>query len=85
MTTSPFVLGLQAAARRARLAIHVGVHEPGVLSSPGKVRNTALWIDEFGEVAQRYQKVHLFDVDIKAGGGGKGGGVGGGVVLTESA
>ncbi|KAK0750873.1 carbon-nitrogen hydrolase [Schizothecium vesticola] len=78
VTTSPFVLGLQAAARRARLAIHVGVHEPG--ASPSKVRNTALWINDRGEIEQRYQKVHLFDVDIPAGSGS----AAGGVVLTES-
>ncbi|KAK1831309.1 carbon-nitrogen hydrolase [Podospora conica] len=77
VTTSPFVLGLQDAARRARLAIHVGVHEPG--ASPHKVRNTALWINERGEVEQRYQKVHLFDVDIPAGSG-----AGAGVMLRES-
>ncbi|KAK4133915.1 carbon-nitrogen hydrolase [Trichocladium antarcticum] len=62
---SEFVLGLQQEARREKLPIHVGVHEPGV--DAGKVKNTVLWIDECGEVAQRYQKIHLFDVDIKDG------------------
>ena len=61
-STSPFVRTLQDDARRAGLAIHVGVHEPG--ESPDKVRNTALWINERGEIERRYQKVHLFDVDI---------------------
>jgi len=61
---SEFVVGLCAEARRARLPIHVGVHEPGHFS-PSKVRNTVLWIDERGDIAHRYQKIHLFDVDIQ--------------------
>ncbi|KAK0615249.1 carbon-nitrogen hydrolase [Bombardia bombarda] len=62
---SEFVLGLQEEARREKLPIHVGVHEPGLDVS--KVKNTVLWIDEKGEIAHRYQKIHLFDVDIKDG------------------
>jgi predicted amidohydrolase len=62
---SEFVLGLRDEARREKLPIHVGVHEPGL--DPHRVKNTVLWIDERGEIAQRYQKVHLFDVDIKGG------------------
>ncbi|KAL2129962.1 hypothetical protein VTI74DRAFT_7067 [Chaetomium olivicolor] len=62
---SEFVLGLREEARREKLPIHVGVHEPGVDSE--KVKNTVLWIDERGEILQRYQKIHLFDVDIKDG------------------
>jgi predicted amidohydrolase len=31
------------------------------------VKNTVLWIDEQGSITQRYQKLHLFDVDIKGG------------------
>lgn len=62
---SVFVQGLCEEARRSSLPIHVGVHEPG--DHPGKVKNTVLWIDERGAVTQRYQKVHLFDVDIKDG------------------
>jgi predicted amidohydrolase len=62
---SEFVLGLREEARREKLPIHVGVHEPGV--DAAKVKNTVLWIDERGEIAHRYQKIHLFDVDIKDG------------------
>ncbi|KAL2265014.1 hypothetical protein VTJ83DRAFT_7524 [Remersonia thermophila] len=69
---SEFVKGLLAEARREALPIHVGVHEPG--DSPGKIKNTLLWINEDGQVTQRYQKIHLFDVDIQ-----------GGPVLKESA
>ena len=62
---SEFVLGLREDARREKLPIQVGVHEPG--SDAHKVKNTVLWIDESGEITQRYQKIHLFDVDIKDG------------------
>ncbi|KAL3464750.1 carbon-nitrogen hydrolase [Aspergillus heterothallicus] len=68
---SEFVLGLQSQAREAKLHINVGIHEP---ASNGKVKNTLIWIDDNGDITQRYQKVHLFDVDIK-----------GGPVLKESA
>lgn len=72
VSDSPFVLGLQAEAKAHSIAINVGVHEPTVDGK--KVKNTSLWIDEFGIIKQRYQKVHLFDVEID-----------GGPVLRESA
>lgn len=31
------------------------------------MRNTLLWINDKGEVAHRYAKVHLFDIDIPGG------------------
>ncbi|KAL2192799.1 carbon-nitrogen hydrolase [Corynascus similis CBS 632.67] len=62
---SEFVLGLREEARRLKLPIHVGVHEPG--HDPSKVKNTVIWINESGEIAHRYQKLHMFDVDIKDG------------------
>ncbi|ODM22693.1 hypothetical protein SI65_00282 [Aspergillus cristatus] len=68
---SEFVLGLQKEAEQANLHINVGIHEP---AQGGKVKNTLVWINEKGDITQRYQKVHLFDVDIK-----------GGPVLKESA
>ncbi|KAK4222647.1 carbon-nitrogen hydrolase [Podospora fimiseda] len=63
--SSEFVTGLREEARREKLPIHVGVHEPGLDSN--KVKNTVLWINDQGEIAHRYQKIHLFDVDIKNG------------------
>ncbi|KAK3998064.1 carbon-nitrogen hydrolase [Cladorrhinum sp. PSN332] len=65
VASSEFVLGLREEARREKLPIHVGVHEPGIDSN--KVKNTVLWINDQGEIAHRYQKLHLFDVDIKNG------------------
>ena len=61
---SEFVRGLQKEAKAARMAINVGVHEP---AANNKLKNTLLWISEQGEIIQRYQKLHLFDVDIKGG------------------
>ncbi|KAL1857274.1 Carbon-nitrogen hydrolase [Paecilomyces lecythidis] len=62
---SEFVLGLQREARQSKLPINVGIHEPA--QGGKKVKNTLIWIDEDGEIAQRYQKIHLFDVEIKNG------------------
>jgi predicted amidohydrolase len=62
---NPFVLGLQKAAKEHAMAINVGVHEPATGGT--RVKNTLLWIDAAGEITQRYQKVHMFDVDIENG------------------
>lgn len=43
----------------------MGIHEPA--QNGQKVKNTLVWIDEEGKVTQRYQKIHLFDVDIEGG------------------
>ncbi|OWB85834.1 hypothetical protein B5S33_g4507 [[Candida] boidinii] len=47
------------------LCISVGVHEPSLNSD--RVKNTLLWLNEDGEIEQRYQKLHLFDVEISNG------------------
>ena len=62
---STFVNGLKAAAHAHGLAICVGIHEP---SDDGtKVKNCLLWINESGEIVHKYQKIHLFDVDLEDG------------------
>ncbi|XP_014552219.1 hypothetical protein COCVIDRAFT_30388 [Bipolaris victoriae FI3] len=66
VTTSEFVIGLQDCAKQYNLAISVGIHEP-VSSDAQKVKNTLIWITPQGEIAQRYQKLHLFDMDVKDG------------------
>jgi predicted amidohydrolase len=62
--SSEFVLGLQKSAQEHNLPIHVGIHEP---ASSKKVKNTLIWISSTGEITHRYQKLHLFDVDISNG------------------
>ncbi|RPB00794.1 carbon-nitrogen hydrolase [Choiromyces venosus 120613-1] len=65
--TSPFVLGLREEAKKCALAVNVGIHEPTSDGLKERVRNTSIWIDGSGEITQRYQKVHIFDVDIEGG------------------
>ena len=62
---SAFVLGLRSDARSHSLPISVGVHEPSDDPKSKRIRNTLLWIDEKGEIAHRYQKVHLFDLELE--------------------
>lgn len=45
--------------------ISLGVHEPDTNS--GKTKNKLLWIDNKGDIVHEYQKIHLFDVNIKNG------------------
>ncbi|PVI03832.1 nitrilase [Periconia macrospinosa] len=66
LSTSPFVLGLQAAAKQHNISINVGVHEPS--PSPSKLYNTLLWITPTGSITHTYRKLHLFDVDLSTGG-----------------
>ena len=66
VTSSEFVLGIQSAARQYSLPVSVGVHEPTTPPST-RVKNTLLWIDKDGSITHRYQKLHLFDVEIKDG------------------
>lgn len=43
--------------------VSVGVHEPA--EGGTRVKNTLLWVEPDGTIRHRYQKVHLFDVDIR--------------------
>nr|OQO22710.1 hypothetical protein B0A51_10820 [Rachicladosporium sp. CCFEE 5018] len=65
--SSPFLLGLQASARKHSLPISVGVHEPSDDPASKRIKNTLLWISAKGEITQRYQKLHLFDLEIPGG------------------
>jgi predicted amidohydrolase len=53
------------AARRRRIWLHVG--SLAVLVDDGKVANRGFVIDREGEIRARYDKIHLFDVDLPTG------------------
>jgi predicted amidohydrolase len=63
---SPYVQGLQKEAKANKIAITAGIHEPGDGDS-GKIKNTSIWIDEDGKIVERYQKLHLFDMNLRNG------------------
>jgi len=53
------------AAREQRIWLHIG--SLAVLSENGKVANRGFVIDREGEIRARYDKLHLFDVDLPTG------------------
>jgi predicted amidohydrolase len=53
------------AAKRNRIWLHVG--SLAVLVEGGKVANRGFVIDREGQVRARYDKIHLFDVDLPTG------------------
>jgi predicted amidohydrolase len=55
----------QEAARRNHIWLSIGSF--GVLSETGKVANRAFVIDREGVIRARYDKIHLFDVDLPTG------------------
>ncbi|ANB15533.1 Nit2p [Sugiyamaella lignohabitans] len=67
VTSSPFIREIQETLRGLpadkKLEVSVGVHEP--TENRDRVKNTLLWLNSNGEITERYQKIHLFDVDIK--------------------
>lgn len=73
LTKEFFILKLQDHIKKLHeeskeISVAVGVHEPAEGEDFGKkVRNNQLWISNEGEVVQRYQKIHLFDIDIPNG------------------
>lgn len=59
-----FISALQNSAKQENMHINVGIHE---MASEHRLKNCLVWIDNKGTVTQNYQKIHLFDVDIKGG------------------
>ncbi|MGH6783904.1 MAG: nitrilase-related carbon-nitrogen hydrolase, partial [Sphingomicrobium sp.] len=57
--------GCRAAARDHGIWVHLG--SLAVKAESGKVANRAFVIDDKGEVRARYDKIHLFDVDLPTG------------------
>jgi len=55
----PFVTALRDAARAARISILATIYER--CSSPNRVYDTAVWIDDENGVAAVYRKLHLYD------------------------
>jgi predicted amidohydrolase len=53
------------AAQQHRIWLHIG--SLAVLADDGKVANRGFVIDREGEIRARYDKIHLFDVDLPTG------------------
>lgn len=66
---SPFMAAIRkalaAVAESTPIYVSVGVHEP--CDGGQRVKNTLLWLDPQGRIVHRYQKIHLFDVDVANG------------------
>lgn len=61
----PMLAAFRALATELRITIHAG--SLAVLRPDGKVANRAFVIDPAGEIVARYDKLHLFDVDLPNG------------------
>ncbi|KIM23997.1 hypothetical protein M408DRAFT_247558 [Serendipita vermifera MAFF 305830] len=62
---SVFLNGIREAAKNSQTWIGVGVHERKDDPNEQRVYNTHLLIDPQGDIKGRYEKLHLFDVDLK--------------------
>jgi deaminated glutathione amidase len=62
--TDPFLLAMREEARKARAAIHIG--SIAVLNGD-KAANRGFLIRPDGSIAARYDKIHLYDVDLPNG------------------
>ena len=60
----PTLAGLREAARDCGVTVHVGSI---AVRSGDKIANRAYLIDSAGEITARYDKIHLFDVDLPNG------------------
>lgn len=56
---------LREVARKLAIFVHVG--SLAIKASPEKAANRSFLIDRRGEVAARYDKIHMFDVDLAGG------------------
>lgn len=56
---------LREVARKLEIYIHIG--SLAIKASPEKAANRSFLIDRRGEVAARYDKIHMFDVDLAGG------------------
>ena len=60
-------VALAASALAAELGIHVHVGSTAILLEDGKVANRGLLFGPGGEMVTRYDKIHMFDVDLDNG------------------
>jgi len=63
--TDPTLAALRDAARKHAIYVHIG--SLAVKASPDKAANRSFLIDRRGEVIARYDKIHMFDVDLANG------------------
>jgi deaminated glutathione amidase len=61
----PTLAALRETARRLSLYVHIG--SLAVRASPDKAANRSFLIDRRGDVIARYDKIHMFDVDLANG------------------
>ena len=62
--TDPTLAGLREVARERGVVVHVGSL---AVRNGDKVANRAFVIDAAGDIVARYDKIHLFDVDLPGG------------------
>ena len=61
----PTLATLREVARKLSIYIHLG--SLAIKASPDKAANRAFLIDRKGDIAARYDKIHMFDVDLTGG------------------
>jgi predicted amidohydrolase len=63
--SDPTLARLRDMARKLSIYIHIG--SLAIKASPDKAANRSFLIDRKGEVIARYDKIHMFDVDLAGG------------------
>jgi predicted amidohydrolase len=63
--SDPTVATLREVARKLGITIHIG--SLAIKASPEKAVNRSFLIDRSGEIVARYDKIHMFDVDLAGG------------------
>jgi predicted amidohydrolase len=61
----PTLATLREVARKLSIYIHLG--SLAIKASPEKAANRSFLIDRHGDIAARYDKIHMFDVDLAGG------------------
>jgi len=61
----PTLAALRETARRLSVYVHIG--SLAVKASPDKAANRSFLIDRRGDIVARYDKIHMFDVDLANG------------------